>query len=369
VKNLLIGNGFDIQFGGSDYVNSNIIMRAINNVDKGDFPCDIYPKETVDLLRHLYIIIPSIISGEYDKFAVINYEKKSLIEFKKRYSNLRTLSLYEIGIEDYFFIYELISRENKISNPERFEIRQALRRMFVDAIYNKGKLNKLIKKFPHKLREFLLLYNNIFTTNYDNNVEKFLKKPVYYMHGAFHILDEIYNPNSFRNMLSDSSANNVTIPREFKHLYSNILMTYAGELKDSAIKTNFQANSAIDKFVQGMEEKPELIPQIEKWKDDDNSIVRNMYEAISIRKNTNSKIAEYYPIVEFESIAGTIDIIGLYPNNDSHIFNTIRDNVKVDTINFYFYDKSEISLAEDVLKDKVVIAHSVKELWKSFGSR
>lgn len=327
------------------------------------------PRRQLICYAHLYIIVPSIISGDYDKFAVINYEKESLIEFKKRYSNLRTLSLYDIGIEDYFFIYELFSRENKISNPERFEIRQALKRMFVDAIYNKGKINKLIKRFPHKLREFLLSYDNILTTNYDNNVENFIKKSVYYLHGAFHILDEVYNPNSFRNMLSDSPANNVTIPREFKHLYSNILMTYAGELKDFAMKTNFQANSTIDKFIQGMEEKPELVPQIEKWRDDDNSIVRNMYEAISIRKNTNSKIVEYYPIAEIESIKGTIDIIGLYPNNDSHIFNTIRDNVRVDTINFYFYDKSEISLAEDVLKDKVVTAHSVKELWKSLGSR
>lgn len=179
MKNILIGNGFDIQFGGKDYINRNIIIRAVNNRDKDDFPCDIYPKEIITLLSHLYIIIPSIISGDYDKFAVMYYEKKSLIEFKKRYNNFRTLSLYDIGIEDYFFIYELFSRENRISNPKKFDIRQALRRMFLDAIFNKGKINKLITKFPYKLRKFLLLYDNIFTTNYDNNIEGFVKHQIY----------------------------------------------------------------------------------------------------------------------------------------------------------------------------------------------
>jgi hypothetical protein len=369
VKSILIGNGFDIQFGGKDYINRNIIIRAINNMDKDDFPCDIYPKEIITLLSHLYIIIPSIIAGNYYKFAVMHYEKKSLIEFKKRYNNFRTLSLYDIGIEDYFFIYELFSRENKISNPERFDIRQALKRMFVDAIFNKGEINKLIKKFPYKLRKFLLSYDNIFTTNYDNNIENFIKHQIHYLHGAFHILDEVYNSNSFRNMLPDSLVDKVIVQKNFKHLYSNILMTYAGELKDFSMKTNFQANEAIEKFIQGMEEKPELIPQIEKWKYDDNYIVRNMYDAILIRKNTHAKIAEYYPIDQFQKIKDTIDIIGLYPSNDSHIFNIIRDNISIDIINFYFYETAEISLVENILKEKVVKFHSVKELWGKLGSR
>lgn len=146
-------------------------------------------------------------------------------------------------------------------------------------------------------------------------------------------------------------------------------MTYAGELKDFSMKTNFQANEAIEKFIQGMEEKPELIPQIEKWQYDDNYIVRNMYEAISIKKNTHAKIAEYYPIDQFQKIKDTIDIIGLYPSNDSHIFNIIRDNISIDIINFYFYETAEISLVKDILKDKVVKFHSVKELWAKLGSR
>lgn len=369
MRSILIGNGFDIQYGGSDYINKNIIMRAIDNVEKGEFPCDIYPKETADLLRHLFLIVPSIISGEYDRFIVIDYEQKSLIEFKKRYKNLKEISLYDIGIEDYFFIYELFSRENRISNPERFDIRQALRRMFVDSIYNKGNLNKIIKKFPHKLRRFLFSYDNIFTTNYDNNIEKLTKKKVDYLHGAFHYLDEIYNVNSFRNMLSDIPVNNVTIHKGYEYLYSNILMTYAGELKQFSINMHPQANLAIEKFISGLQEKPELVGQIEEWKNDDNIILRNMYEAISIGKNMNIKFEEYYPVDKFRNIKETIDIIGLYPNNDSHIFNTITENEKIDKINFYFYDKLEVSLAEDVLKGKIVAFHSVKELWKSLGSR
>lgn len=240
MKNLLIGNGIDIQYGGKDYLNKSIVRRAINKLNKGNFPSEIYPKEIGQWLYYLYDSLSDIITKKYDKYVVASYEKQSLTEFKNRYKNSKKIDIHDIGIEDYFFIHELFCRKNKIVNPENFDFRWALKCLFVDSIYNEGEINKIKEKFPDGLRNFLLSYDNIFTTNYDNNIEKFTAKKINYLHGAFHILDEVYNPNSFRNMLSDEPIKKATIIEGYDYLYSNVLMTFSGDLKEFSINRHSQ---------------------------------------------------------------------------------------------------------------------------------
>ena len=38
MKNLIVGNGINIQFGGSENTNKSIILRAIKNCKELDFP-------------------------------------------------------------------------------------------------------------------------------------------------------------------------------------------------------------------------------------------------------------------------------------------------------------------------------------------
>ena len=44
--------------------------------------------------------------------------------------------------------------------------------------------------------------------------------------------------------------------------------------------------------------------------------------------NEDLQFEEQYPINEFKSISGELKIVGLSPNNDTHIFEIIKLNVK-----------------------------------------
>ena len=38
MKNLLVGNGLLIEFGGIDYTNKSIVLRTLKNFETPDFP-------------------------------------------------------------------------------------------------------------------------------------------------------------------------------------------------------------------------------------------------------------------------------------------------------------------------------------------
>ena len=44
MKNIIVGNGINIQYGGDDYKNSNNIKRAIDTLKSGNFPSEILMK-------------------------------------------------------------------------------------------------------------------------------------------------------------------------------------------------------------------------------------------------------------------------------------------------------------------------------------
>ena len=66
MKNLLIGNGVIIQFGGIAYLNSSIVNRALKNICSGQYPSHLYPKECADLVEALHQEHAKALRGEYD---------------------------------------------------------------------------------------------------------------------------------------------------------------------------------------------------------------------------------------------------------------------------------------------------------------
>ena len=85
MKNILIGNGLNIQFSGSEYLNKSIFERALNMLKSNDFPSDLYPKEIGQWLILLFAEVVNTINGKYDKFASSSFEKRALQNFKKRH--------------------------------------------------------------------------------------------------------------------------------------------------------------------------------------------------------------------------------------------------------------------------------------------
>ena len=108
-------------------------------------------------------------------------------------------------------------------------------------------------------------------------------KNVLYLHGAFHVLDPVYDSNSFRNRLSDKHAEKTPVIKGYEHTFSNAITGSSGAFKLFATNQPELANSAIDKFAKGMQENPEIKIQMEKWKNSDNEIVKKIYEAVKLK--------------------------------------------------------------------------------------
>jgi len=56
--------------------------------------------------------------------------------------------------------------------------------VFIDSIYNNGKINSIYQHFPQRFIEFVNEFDCIFTTNYDKNIELATGREVLYLHGA-----------------------------------------------------------------------------------------------------------------------------------------------------------------------------------------
>ena len=290
----------------------------------------------------------------------------SLKSFKLRYSNLQKyFRASDIGFEDYFLLHYLLCGKYKVVNPDRYTIMQCLRMFFIDSIYNFGKIQTLYKLYPNMFVDFLNSFDSIYTTNYDFNLEKATEKRVEYLHGAFHIVDDAYNPHSLRNSLSDNpfKSNKLQIPDEFMYLHSTALMTYSGDNKEFYIDTMINANSGLEKLATGYLEKPELQETVNAWKND--PIMSKLYEALQLKlSNPSLQFQESTSLNTFKSIEGELDIIGLSPFNDNHIFEAISKNKNLATINYYYYDPHEIDSVKSILEGKSTNYRSIVTFWQ-----
>ncbi|WP_346929104.1 hypothetical protein [Clostridium sp.] len=370
MKSLLVGNGINIQFGGYENTNEAIIIRGIKALEKDNFPKHIILENTEDLVRligYLFMEFKYMMNDNYNKFTLSSEERLCLDDMRKRYKNRKNLILSDIGFEDYYLIYDLFCHKNNIVNPEKFYIREAIKAFFIHSIFNDDKVNEIYKKYPEKLKEFFEPFSNIFTTNYDENLGKFTGKSIFYLHGAFHIMDYKYSKVSFRNMLPNKATDDFNIDNNYYYLYSNVLTTYSGYSKSFSINQNYQANEAIKKMSDGYKNNPTIKDDIDSWKFTDNEILRNMYESIVLKaENDDLKFEEQYPINDFKNICGELEIVGLSPNNDTHIFEAINNNSNLEKVTYYYYDKMECEVVKELLDRRTLEFLSVKNLWKEY---
>lgn len=98
-------------------------------------------------------------------------EMRTLIDIARRY-NQKPQELINVGIEDYFFVMKLVY--NKVGDSEFTPINSlydGLKMLFLDSIYNDGAIEELHSKMGCYSKE-LQRYNEIFTVNYDTNIDK-----------------------------------------------------------------------------------------------------------------------------------------------------------------------------------------------------
>ena len=101
MRNLLVGNGVNIQFDKISYSTKEIVLRILKNCDREDFPSHIIVNEPYlikNYIGRLFLEARMVLQGYYDEFTNCSAEVSSLAAFKEQYSKrLSTLKMTDIG--------------------------------------------------------------------------------------------------------------------------------------------------------------------------------------------------------------------------------------------------------------------------------
>jgi len=367
-RNVLFGNGLIIQFGGGRYTNSAIINRALENIASGCFPSHLYPAECADLVHVLHQEYLPVLNGAYDKYAGPSFEEEALESFKTRHRERRDCSIDEIGFEDYFLLFELVHNKLQVTNPERFHVRGVFRRMFLDSVYDGGAIQKVHERFPSAMKDWLSNWDVVLTTNYDSNLDSISSGEVLHLHGAFDTLSDVYDPNSFRNQLSEDLLDGEEVDWSYPHLYSSCIVSYVSHMKSFSMRQSSMANSAMDKFTAAYNYDPSVRAEIDSWPDDQ-PLLQRMREAIRLKSaKPELRHSEQYPMGAFREITGDLTIIGLSPRNDNHVFDEIAASEGIRTVHYYYHEDKDAATVDEHLKAKDVSPRAVCDLWDELGS-
>ena len=256
MRNLLVGNGVNIQFDKVSYSTKEIVLRILKNCDRKDFPSHIIvnkPYLIKNYIGRLFLEARKALQGYYDEFTNCSAEASSLVAFKEQYSNrLSTLKMTDIGFEDYYLIHDLVCHKFNIKNPEQYHCREGLRTVYLWSIYNDGKIDNLYHQYSEKFVDYLKGFDSVFTTNYDSNIDCAIGKEIYHIHGWFKQRAAVYDYESFRNQLPDAPVKDVSVDENYYYLYSNALTTHCGAYKEFQLKQYSYANEAIAKLAAGL---------------------------------------------------------------------------------------------------------------------
>lgn len=353
MKHLLAGNGVNIQFDNKNYTTQQIMLRILKNCDKPDFPTHVIVKPSYLLKNYyglLYLEARTALEGAYDSFVTCSAESKALQSFKEQYGpKISYLRITDIGPEDYYLIHDLICHKTQTKNPEQFHVREAMKCAYFYSIYNGGAVNQLYNLYPKKFIEYLCGFDSIFTTNYDSNIDSVVSHDIFHIHGQFDKLADVYNSVSLRNQLPDAPIKECNVDTEYLYLYSNALSTYCGEYKELQLNQYSSANVAIEKMAAAYKTDDAIKSQIDAWCMDSNHLVSNMGHAIKVKvAHPEIHFSDDYHFDKFKAITGELDILGLSPWNDFHIFESI-DSASIDSCTYYFFADGDCDVIKHLL--------------------
>ena len=372
MKHLLVGNGINIQFGSDAYSTNQIVLRILKNCDREDFPSHIivdFPYLLKNYIGRLYLEARNIIVGRYDEYVTCNAEQSSLNSFKEQYGHrIKTLRITDIGFEDYYLIHDLVCHKYQMKNPEQFHVREALRIAYLFSVYNDGDLNLLHERYPQKFIEYLKQFDSVFTTNYDSNIDSVVSSNVYHIHGHFDTLSAVYDENSFRNQLPDAPIEKVSIDTKYYYLYSNALSTHCGEYKEFQLKQYSLANDAVEKLASAYFSNTKVKADVDNWIQSSSTITANMGHAV-ILKATHPELSfiDDYHFDKLSKLEGRLDILGLSPWNDFHIFEQI-DKTNLISCTYFYYSENQCDKIKELLPTLnsagVLRFCSAKQFWE-----
>ncbi len=371
VKNILVGNGINIEFGGKDYCNSGIIRRLLSNLNTKNysdmFANKVTNQELIQVIYGLHKELRNVLKGNYDCFCNSDEERFTLERIKQQY-NFRT-SMFDIGMEDYFFILKVY--HNSFNDPQDLikGTYDGICWLLLDAIFNNGNIQNIYENIKatkrEKLRNIFSEFDNVFTVNYDCNVKKISDKHVYYLHGDFNTLLDQYNPDTLIGRMYLEKGEKNPVLNGNKHIYCNGIMGFTGTFKQNTMKIFENANLGIEQMMQRIEEglTKEDEEKIENMKNSTDEKMQFAYDLIQTKLKFPKLSFQEYPSNKFKSISGELSIVGLSPNNDEHLWNMIRENHHLKKITYYYKSTDDKSAIADLYPSMNIVTVPVYELW------
>lgn len=376
---ILIGNGFDIQVGGDDYLNKWILVRLLVKAKMGKYDQLFMSKEEqtpiisgdeiVDLFTNIIPIANRAINHEFDKI-VEEYNDADLIsalkDFKENHPN-KIYSFEQIGMEDWLLVFMLylIEQQDILNLYETFK--QGFERMIFDAIYCEGEIQNLYNKIDEKAISFFESFSNIFTLNYDHTIENLTKKRIYHLHGDFETKHPSENSQNALGYLRIRSCQNVDFPPKFEHCISTAILDFSGNKKYKYATNMTLAYKTVEKYKELVNCRISTIEEISC------KIPADSRELVKIAIEKNLIFGQNYYFDEFEHLNGTLTVIGLAPQNDSHIFACINKS-SLDKVIFYcfFGNKSNEQIDEEIKKINLPInkkyeIKNIQTVWNELG--
>ena len=367
-KHILIGNGINIAFSQSDeYKNYSIIERLTKYLGTGRYD-DVFggiisSEELMLFLQKLNIFFNNMLMGIGALRLTLSVdEMQTLIDISHRYHS-HSNDLLSVGIEDYFFAMKMAHNKYGDKSISINGLYTGLKYLFLDAIYNDGLIEQLYLRMNAYAGE-LNKYASIFTVNYDTNLDKLTEKPVYHLHGSFNVLDDTYRPETITGYCAQYKENPPAVIKGKEHLYCNAIMGFSGQQKLNTMQRYAKINEILDKInnlsnIEAHDIIQQLIASSELNADLTHQLILAMIQ------NPNMKSTEY-PIKLFSSIEGELHILGLSPNNDSHLFKIINDNPAISHVVYFSANNEDANRIQKVVK-KCVQIRNVYNYWKSLG--
>lgn len=371
-RNVLIGNGINIAISkNNDYKNYSIINRLTKflSTDKYDdvFQNGITSAELQTILNQLNGFFNDMLKG-ISAFRLTQNEDEitTLFDIAQRYHSKST-DLISVGIEDYFFVMKMIFNKFGDESTPIKALYDGLKILFLDAIYNNGKIEELYIQMVAYAKE-LRQYSKIFTVNYDTNLDKISDKPIYHLHGSFNVLDDTFRPETIIGYLEQKKPNPAKVIFGKEHLYCNAIMAFSGHSKLEIIEAYSNINRALDSVVARLKNPMDL--EVHQWYEKlkvstaENDIVS--FQSIGARLEHPELKDTEYPIAELRSACGILDIIGMSPNNDNHIFGIINNNPNIAQVIYFSASDEDTKASQRIIKKPLQI-RNVFKYWKSIG--
>lgn len=370
IRNVLIGNGVNIAFSDTDeYINYKIIERltkylCTNRYDDV-FQGSITSAELQNVLTELNNFFKKMLKDVLALHLTQDEDElKTFIDIARRYQG-KPQDILNVGIEDYFFVMKLIFNKVGDETTPINALYDGLKWLFLDAIFNDGKIENLYSKmgsFANELKQ----YDTIFTVNYDTNLDKLTDKTVYHLHGSFDVLDDTYKTGTIIGYLAQKKPNPPTVVTGMEHLYCNAIMGFSGQQKLDTMSNYSNINLALDNFMLCLNNPLDTEAQsfYEQLKTSTSATDIFTVQTIEARRKHPQLRCTEYPIDKLKLASGELHIIGMSPNNDSHIFRLINENANISKVVYFSASDHDSSSALKVIKKHVQL-RNVFDYWET----